>query len=150
MSRRVKDAAIVEEKLNMNKTVQALLVATALAFLPGSAAFAVDSAAALKALDPDDDGTIDLKEAQAGAAAVFKEINPDNDGTLDAKELEGRLTEAEIKAADPDNDGTLDEKEYMAVVEQKFKAADPDDDGTVDLKELESPAGQELLKLIYK
>ena len=38
----------------------------------------------------------------------------------------------------------------MAVVEQKFKAADPDDDGTVDLKELESPAGQELLKLIYK
>lgn len=81
---------------------------------------------------------------------MFKEINPDNDGTLDAKELEGRLTEAEIKAADPDNDGTLDEKEYMAVVEQKFKAADPDDDGTVDLKELESPAGQELLKLIYK
>ena len=58
--------------------------------------------------------------------------------------------EAEIKAADPDNDGTLDEKEYMAVVEQKFKAADPDDDGTVDLKELESPAGQDLLKLIYK
>ena len=81
---------------------------------------------------------------------MFKEINPDNDGTLDAKELEGRLTEAEIKAADPDNDGTLDEKEYMAVVEQKFKAADPDDDGTVDLKELESPAGQQLLKLIYK
>jgi hypothetical protein len=38
----------------------------------------------------------------------------------------------------------------MAVVEKKFKAADPDDDGTVDLKELESPAGQELLKLIYK
>jgi Ca2+-binding EF-hand superfamily protein len=81
---------------------------------------------------------------------VFKEINPDNDGTLDAKELEGRLTADELKAADPDNDGTLDEKEYMAVVEKKFKAADPDDDGTVDLKELESPAGQELLKLIYK
>ena len=81
---------------------------------------------------------------------MFKEINPDNDGTLDAKELEGRLTEDELKAADPDNDGTLDEKEYMAVVEKKFKAADPDDDGTVDLKELKSPAGQDLLKLIYK
>jgi len=64
----------------------------------GSAAFAVDNAAALKALDPDDDGTIDLKEADAGALKVFKEINPDNDGTLDAKELEGRLTEAELKA----------------------------------------------------
>ena len=46
------------------------------------------------ALDPDDDGTIDLPEADAGALKVFKEINPDNDGTLDAKELEGRLTEA--------------------------------------------------------
>jgi predicted signal transduction protein with EAL and GGDEF domain len=105
---------------------------------------------ALKALDPDDDGTIDLKEADAGALKVFKEINPDNDGTLDAKELEGRLTEAELKAADPDNDGTLDEKEYLAVVKKKFEAANPDNDGTVDLKELESPAGQELLKLIYK
>lgn len=127
-----------------------LLITTALVFLPGSAAFAVDNAAALKALDPDDDGTIDLKEADAGALKVFKEINPDNDGTLDAKELEGRLTEAELKAADPDNDGTLDEKEYLAVVKKKFEAANPDNDGTVDLKELESSAGQELLKLIYK
>jgi Ca2+-binding EF-hand superfamily protein len=132
----------------MNKFAQALLMATALVLLPGSAAFAVDNAAALKALDPDDDGTIDLKEADDGALKVFKEINPD--GTLDAKELEGRLTEAELKAADPDNDGTLDEKEYLAVVKQKFEAANPDNDGTVDLKELESPAGQELLKLIYK
>ena len=62
----------------------------------------------------------------------------------------GGLTEAEIKAADPDNDGTLDQKEYLAVVKKKFEAANPDNDGTVDLKELESPAGQELLKLIYK
>ena len=81
---------------------------------------------------------------------MFKEINPDNDGTLDAKELGGRLTEAEIKAADLDNDGTLDEKEYLAVVKKKFEAVNPDNHGTVDLKELELPAGQELLKLIYK
>lgn len=51
----------------MNKFAQALLMATALVLLPGSAAFAVDNAAALKALDPDDDGTIDLKEADDGA-----------------------------------------------------------------------------------
>jgi len=38
----------------------------------------------------------------------------------------------------------------MAVVKKNFEAASPDNDGTVDLKELESPAGQELLKLIYK
>ena len=86
----------------MNKFAQAFLMATALVLLPGSAAFAVDNAAVLKVLDPDDDGTIDLPEADAGALKVFKEINPDNDGTLDAKELEGRLTEAEIKAADPE------------------------------------------------
>jgi len=132
----------------MNKIAQALSIATAVVLLTGAAAFA-DSSAALKALDPDNDGTIDLKEAEAGAAKVFKDINPDNDGTLDAKELAGRLDESEHKAADPDNDGTLDEKEYMALVEKKFKAADPDNDGTVDLKELDSPEGQALLKLIY-
>jgi len=60
------------------------------------------------------------------------------------------LATQEIEAADPDNDGTLDEKEYLAVVKKKFEAANPDNDGTVDLKELESPAGKELLKLIYK
>jgi hypothetical protein len=65
-------------------------------------------------------------------------------------ELKGILSEADIKAADPDNDGTLDQKEYLAVVNARFKAADPDNDGTVDLKELDSPAGQALLKLIYK
>ena len=35
------------------------------------------------------------------------------------------------------------------MVEAKFKAANPDNDGTIDQKELDSPAGQELLKLIY-
>jgi hypothetical protein len=59
------------------------------------------------------------------------------------------LDEAAINAADPDNDGTLDEKEYAAVVEAKFKTANPDDDGTIDAAELGSPAGAELLKLIY-
>jgi hypothetical protein len=68
---------------------------------------------------------------------------------LDAKELTGRLDEAGIKVADPDNDGTLDTKEYEAVVAEKFNAANPDNDGTVDKKELDTPAGQELLKLIY-
>ena len=108
-----------------------------------------NSNAALKALDPDNDGTIDLAEAQAGGAKVFAKINPDNDGTVDEKELSGRLDAAGLKAADPDNDGTLDTKEYTAVVERKFKAANPDNDGTIDKKELESSAGQDLLKLNY-
>jgi Ca2+-binding EF-hand superfamily protein len=108
-----------------------------------------NSGAALKALDSDNDGTINLAEAQAGGSKIFAKLNVDNDGTLDAKELAGRFGEAGIKAADPDNDGTLDLKEYEAVVAERFKAADPDNDGTVDKKELKSPAGQELLKFIY-
>ena len=110
-------------EIDDEQTAQALLMATALVLLPGSAAFAVDNAAALKALDPDDDGTIDLKEADAGALKVFKEINPDNDGTLDAKE-------------------------YAGLIETRFKAADPDKDGTLDEKELGTDAGKSLLKLI--
>ena len=107
-----------------------------------------DTAAALKGLNPDNDGTIDLAEAQAGATKVFGILDPDKDGTLDGKELAGRLDEAALKAADPDADGTLDPKEYAAVVEAKRKAANQDDDGTIDEKELSSPAGAELLKLI--
>jgi hypothetical protein len=116
-------------------------------FVAATAAYA--SPDALKALDPDNDGTIDMAEALAGGKAKFAKLNPDNDGTLDAKELTGILDEAAIKAADPDNDGTLDEKEYAAVIEAKFKAANPDNDGTIDAAELASPAGQELQKLIY-
>jgi Ca2+-binding EF-hand superfamily protein len=131
----------------MKKLALTLLMATALGVSACGKSAETDSA--LKALDPDNDGTIDLAEAQAGATKIFAKINPDNDGTVDEKELSGRLDAAGLKAADPDNDGTLDAKEYAALVEQKFKAANPDNDGTIDKKELESAAGQDLLKLIY-
>ena len=131
----------------MKKIALTLLLVSAMGIT--SCGRSEDSAAALKALDPDNDGTIDLAEARAGGTKTFAKLNPDNDGTLDAKELTGRLDEAGIKVADPDNDGTLDTKEYEAVVTEKFNAANPDNDGTVDKKELDTPAGQELLKLIY-
>ena len=123
------------------KTIS-IAIAAATLLLAGSAAYA-DSAAALKALDPDNDGTIDLKEAEAGAAKVFKAINPDGDTTLEADELEGRVDAAGLKANDPDDDASLDEKEYMALVKKQFEAANPDNDGTVDLKELEFSRGSE-------
>ena len=131
----------------MNKLAQAFSISATLVLLTGGMAFA-DSSAAPKAPDADKDGTIDLKEAETGAAKVFKSLDTDNDGTLDAKELAGRLDAAGFKAADADNDGTLDEKEYMALVEKTFKAADPGNDGTLDLNELGSLAGQPLLELI--
>jgi hypothetical protein len=104
--------------------------------------------AAVSALDPDKDGTIDLSEAKAAAGAIFAKLDPDRDGTLDQKELSGRLDEAALKAADPDGDGTLDQKEYESIVEARFKAADPDNDGTLDDKELSTDAGKSFLLLV--
>jgi len=106
------------------------------------------ASASLTALDPDNDGSVDLSEAKAAAAKVFAKLDPDKDGTLDAKELSGRVDEAALKAADPDNDGTLDQKEYDAIVEARFKAADPDNDGTLDDKELATDAGKSFLSLV--
>ena len=102
----------------------------------------------MKAVDTDNDGTIDLKEVQTAAAAAFVKLDPDKDGTLDAKELKGRLKPATLKQADPDGDGTLDQKEFLALAESLFKSADPDNDGTLDAKELNSPAGKALSKLL--
>jgi hypothetical protein len=116
--------------------------------LTASPTFAADTAAALKALDPDKDDAIDMKEALAGAKKVIKTINTDDDKTLEADELQGMLDAEGLDAADPDDDDSLDWKEYRALVRAKFKAANPDNDGTIDLKELESPAGQELMTLI--
>lgn len=133
----------------MAKVAQALSIAATALFLTGGIALA-DSSAAMKALDPDDDGTIDLPEAEAGAKKVWQAINNDGDNTLEADELQGMLDAEGLDKADPDDDDSLDEAEYMALVKEKFEAANPDDDGTIDQKELDSPAGQELLKLIYK
>ncbi|SAL07554.1 EF hand [Caballeronia arationis] len=64
----------------------------------------------MKALDPDNDGTMDLNEAQKAASALFDQLNRDNDGALDPKELSGRMMKAELQVADSDHDGTLDKK----------------------------------------
>jgi Ca2+-binding EF-hand superfamily protein len=77
-------------------------------------------------VDTDNEGTIDLKEAQAVAGALFDKLESDKDGTVDAKELQGRVSKKALKAADPDSDGTLDKTEFLALVEARFKAADPD------------------------
>ena len=103
---------------------------------------------AIRLLDKDNDGTVDLEEAKRAASAVFDRLEKDNDGTLDARELKGRLTAKELAAADPDNDGTLTKDEYLKVVEQRFRAANPDNDGTIDAKEFKTKAGQALLRLL--
>lgn len=103
---------------------------------------------AMRAIDTDNDGTIDLKEAQAAGEATFDKLEKDKDGSLTTKELQGRVSRKDLKAADSDNDGTLDKKEYGSLIEQRFKAADPDGDGTLDAKELKKPAGRSLMQLL--
>jgi hypothetical protein len=130
----------------------ALAAAVAIALAAAASvppAFAASSGA-LKALDPDKDGTVDRFEANAAASKLFDQLDRDKDGTLDRRELRGRVTAKEFAATDPDKDGTLDKNEYLAVVAQRFKAADPDGDGTLDGKELKSSAGRSLLRLMVK
>jgi Ca2+-binding EF-hand superfamily protein len=110
---------------------------------------AAGSRTALKVLDPDNDGTVDLAEAKTAAMKLFDRLDRDHDGTLDQRELKGRLPVKDLKAADPDNDGTLDKTEYMAlVVEKKFDGANPDNDGTLDAKELGTKFGLALQRLL--
>jgi Ca2+-binding EF-hand superfamily protein len=104
--------------------------------------------AAMRMLDTDNDGTLDLAEAKKAASALFARLDRDHDGTLDKRELAGRLSAKEFAAADPDRDGTLTMDEYLALVEQRFNAANPDKDGTLDAKELNTSAGRALLRLL--
>jgi len=116
-----------------------------------TAVFAKDTTAscpAFKAIDPDNDGTLDLKEAKEAASKLFDKRETDKDGTLTAKELQGRLSKKDLAAGDPDKDGTLTKDEYLAIVESRFKAANPDTDGTIDCKEAKTNAGHELLRLL--
>ena len=50
---------------------------------------------ALKAIDPDNDGTVDLNEAKKAASALFDKL--DKDGTLTTKELHGRLSRTSLR-----------------------------------------------------
>jgi Ca2+-binding EF-hand superfamily protein len=105
-------------------------------------------AAALTALDKDNDGTLDLAEVKDAAASVFDKLDKDSDVTLDRKEIGGRVGQKEFKEADADNDGTLTKDEYLGLVEKLFHAADADKDGMLTAKDLKSKAGRALLRLI--
>lgn len=103
---------------------------------------------AIKAVDPDNDGHLDLAEAKKAATILFKKLEKDKDATLDRAELRGRLSAKELAAADPDKDKTLDLNEYLAVVEARFKAANKDGDTTIECKELSTSAGKALLRVL--
>jgi len=120
------------------KTATTMAVLSA-AVLFGSGPLVTSALAApnvLKAIDTDNDATVDLNEAKAAASALFDRLDTDHEGTVDRKELRGRVSAKELAQADPDHDGTLTKDEYLALVATRFKAADHDNDGTLDAKEL--------------
>src|SRR3984957_10122318 len=138
-------------KLNLNTPALALFLAAsvlpAIVVTSASPAFA---ASALKTLDPDKDGTVDLNEATTAASALFDKLEKDKERALYRKELHGRIPEAEWAVADPDKDKTISKDENLAYAEAIFKKADTDNDGTLDAKELKTPAGHALLRLLIK
>jgi len=98
--------------------------------------------------DTDNDGTVDLAEAQKAGSAAFDKLERDHDGTLDKKEIAAAVHGTSFNKADADKDGTLDKSEYLALVEARFKAADTDHDGTISDAELSTKAGQALVRLL--
>lgn len=97
----------------------------------------VDTAFAVA--NPDNDGTVDMKEAKKFgiSSKAFSTANPDKDGTLDKKEFAAAII-WQFKQANPDNDGTLDRKEAKkAGIKDKkvFDTANPDNDDTLDIAE---------------
>lgn len=126
-------------KRKLASVVLAIGASAGTAYAAGVELDAATIDAAFAKIDPDNDGTVDWKEAQKFGLTktAFTKANPDNDGTLDKKEFAVAL-KMQFDAANPDNDGTLDWKEAQkAGVKSKatFDAANPDKDGTLDLKE---------------
>src|SRR5260370_1327489 len=78
---------------------------------------------AMQMLDTNNDGAIDIEEADAAAAAMFDWL-------------------AQHKV------GSLTKDEYLALVAKWFKAADQDGDGKLDEDELRLPAGRKLQRLL--
>jgi Ca2+-binding EF-hand superfamily protein len=132
-----------EKLLVLGLIVGSVLSGGALVTSPASA-----EQAAIKALDTDNDGTLDLDEVTKAAQAVFDRLQKDQDDTLDRKEAGSRLSAKEFAAADPDKDATLTKDEYVALVQKLFKQADVDGDGKLEAKELRSKAGRALFRLI--
>ena len=105
--------------------------------------------AAMRTLDTDADGTIDLKEAKKAAEWHFGALDTDHDGTLDPKEAAAAgITASEFSKVDVDKDGTLDKAEYWALVRARFNVADRDHDGTVSTQELATSEGGALLAVL--
>lgn len=132
------------------RVAAAALFAAAFAASPALAQTKMTGAEVVKAIDGDNDGTLDMAEVIHAGSKVFAEINPDGDTTLESDETKGRLTAKDWKKANKDGDKTLEMDEWLSILRARFKKANPDNDGTLDAAELDTPAGQAVVLMIVK
>ena len=102
----------------------------------------------MQAFDVNKNGKLELAEVKSAAAARFDELDPDQDDSLDMREAGSVLQGDAFRQADTDGNGTVNKAEYLAYVERMFAAANPDKDGTLERAELETAAGRALLALL--
>ena len=134
-------------RMNVKLLSVAALMAVSGIICVGHSSPLLAASASLTALDPDNDGTIDIPEAKAAGAKLFAKLDPDNDGTLDAKELAGRVTRPASRQPIPTTTEPRPER-IRRPRRTRFKAADPDNDGTLDDNESTTDAGKSFLLLV--
>ena len=128
-------------------TALILGIAGALTVIGPAQAAKYSADARFKTWDPDNDGTIDLAEANKAAGAKFDSLEADHDGTLDRKEMSStKVDRKTFNKADPDKDGTLTKDEYLTIVKSRFEAADGP--RRKFQREFKSKAGKALARLL--
>jgi hypothetical protein len=134
----------------MNGVALLLLMAGA-AMMADPVSAQTSGADAVKMLDTDSDGTVDLAECKAAGAATFDKLDTDKSTTLDQDEIGDRaviqLVEAPIRRMFFQTRPS--KADYVAMIVKRFELADPDHEGKLDAKELETEDGQALVKLLH-
>jgi hypothetical protein len=86
----------VMKAMTLSRCAVALVVNAVSWVLPGGISVSAETTAdAIKMIDTDKDGTIELAEAKAAAAAVFLKLDTGHDGIIGAKDLAGRMVTPE-------------------------------------------------------
>lgn len=127
-----------------------LIVTACVVGLSATSAHAMSGAEVLKAINHDNDQTLELPEAIAAAAGVFDGLSKDKGQTVTRTDTSDRLNESDWSKVNKDRDQTLELDEWLTVARTRFNAADANHDGKLDAKELDSPAGQSLVKIMVK
>lgn len=110
-----------------------------------------NGANAIKILDINNDGAVDLAESRSVGAETFDRLDIDKSGTLDQEELGKRaltgVTEGPVNSIFFQTNPPKDD--YLAMITKQFELADyADHDGKLNESEFDSPEGQKLLKLL--